>query len=331
MTTPIVFCNPSNIEESLLYINKSLFSKGVIQAEKLRLSHDIRDNCNIVNIIYRLLRATDEERLEKESLLDAIKNNEYEKQRDNNTIKRLKNELELYQNECQLQLNKVRTLERDQAELITQNKGLKDVNAKNELTLKALKNQLSVSLRQHEQQMETLKGNYGLVKARKGRNLNSMLIVKEPIKQNTNAPILPETASFLQQNDENSNFLNSRVNNDEFQLLKGLNNELKKSNGTLLTCLSGTLNSLVEMLSPLYERPNSNPFEVCELNAILLDAKIQNQLLFIRNLLHERKYVSIDELDAILEENEKNKHLINILQKENKRVFEFLTNMHDKF
>ncbi|EPY53967.1 mitotic-spindle disanchored Msd1 [Schizosaccharomyces cryophilus OY26] len=313
-----VFCDSTNLKESIQYVNYSLREKGFLQKEKIRFSDDVKDKCQVVNVLYQLLRKNDADVQEKEKLLERIQTDSIEHERNVELSKRLQRNLDTSLKEKRAQEDKTSMLEKENKFLKRENKHIMNSLDKKNQIEKAMKAELSMSLKKREQQMESLRGNYDSVKRRKGNTSYCTLIIKEPQKSHANAPILPETYSTEE------NEMHKITANEDYEGASMFFQNTKNQNQKLQRCLNDTVSSLETLLRPLYQTYPDPFIKYYEQNAVVLDAKLQNQIRLVEYLLCQERYVSVEDLESLTDELEKVLKYTKKLEEENKNLVDGL-------
>ncbi|WBW73009.1 microtubule-anchoring factor Msd1 [Schizosaccharomyces osmophilus] len=314
-----VFCDSTNLKESIQYVNYKLKDNGILQNEKVRFSDDVKDKCRVVNVLYQLLRRNEVDVEEKEKLLERIQTDSIEFRKNLESSKQLQRNLEQSLKERQVQEDRINMLEKENKFLKKENKHTMNSLDKKSQIEAAMKAELSMSLKKREQQMESLRGNYDSIKRRKGNNSYCSLIIKEPQKSHVNAPILPVTydneESELQKVSKHEDYEGSSL---FFQNIKNQNQKLQR-------CLNDTVSSLEALLRPLYKSYPDSLIKCFEQNAVVLDARLQNQIRLVKELLNQKRYVSVEDLESLTDELESSLKYTRKLEEENKKLIDGLT------
>ncbi|EPX72462.1 mitotic-spindle disanchored Msd1 [Schizosaccharomyces octosporus yFS286] len=313
-----VFCDSTNLKESIQYVNYKLKDKGILQNEKVHFSDDVKDKCRIVNVLYQLLRRNEADVQEKENLLERIQNDSIESVKNLELSKQLQRNLDKSLNERQAREDRILMLEKENKKLRKENKDIMNALDKKKHIEAAMKAELSMSLKKREQQMESLRGNYDSIKRRKGNNSYCSLIIKEPQKSHVNAPILPET------HDTEEHELKKVSEHEDYLGVSLFLQNIKNQNHKLQRCLNDSVTSLETLLRPLYKSYPDSLITCFEQNAVVLDAKLQNLIRLVAEVLNQEKYVSVRDLESLTVELENSMKYTKNLEEENKKLIDGL-------
>ncbi|KAK9448359.1 Afadin and alpha-actinin-binding-domain-containing protein [Limtongia smithiae] len=279
-------------------LNTTLVSKGLLDGTNTLKFYEGADARKVINFIYDIVQRRDKDADQKESLVNTVREQKSAETRLKKTVTQLEARIEGLERQVDIATVQKNAMSLTVRQIEAQNKALQDDIAKQKTMLEQIRAQDANERRKRDQQIVRMKDKAGFDIRTRIRSVSTMTGKFASSQLGTSIGSLGSSHSYNERFSENPSSV-ALFHTDAATIIPDALRELTDENARLIALIretAVTLNIFTGEKSIANEQEFETVLEYTPTSFSELSIEVNNSLEVLRELLHDPKYVSVEEV-----------------------------------